>query len=189
MRCTTCHAENGAKSKFCRQCGAVMTPRSEPVEREAVKRCNECKIVAAAGALFCTACGGALMMAGRDTGIVAAVPRGGWRKPVTYVVMGLACVGVAGIYLHLMGGGRILPTTAEILPALPAAENKPAVLKTHGPGGRPWLSALRTDLRKCEAESIFTQPFCREKAKFKHCDPDRWGTVTECPKISLDDNG
>lgn len=118
-----------------------------------------------------------------------AARHGGWKKPVAYAVMGLACVGLAGVYLHLMGGGRLIPDTAEILPAAtPQPVAKPAILKTHS-AGRPWLVALRTDLRKCDAESIFVQPFCREKAKFKHCDPDRWGTVTECPKAVFDENG
>jgi ribosomal protein L40E len=186
MRCDTCNAENGAKSKFCRHCGAVMT-RPEPTERPIAKRCDDCKVVAAPGAAFCTCCGCALMTPIKDP-VASSAAHGGWKKAMAYAVMGVACVGLAGVYLHLMGGGRILPQAVEAV--LPESDIKPAILKTGGPSAaRPWLTALRTDLRKCEAESVFTQPFCREKAKFKHCEPDRWGTVNECPRIGLDDNG
>jgi ribosomal protein L40E len=176
MRCSNCNAENGSKAKFCRQCGA-MTARQASAFKTSIKRCGNCKIVAPSGAQYCTQCGESMMVTliPGEASAKAARPRSRRYAFAATALMGLT---LAVVGVHLFGGGSMLlgspATTAG--PSMAGAQTAPDASPQ-----KPWLYALRGDLRKCEHESIFAQSFCREKAKFKHC-KNRWGSVEECPK-------
>jgi hypothetical protein len=43
-----------------------------------------------------------------------------------------------------------------------------------------WHDALKAQLVRCEPEPFFRRVVCREKARWKYCDPDRWNKVPEC---------
>ena len=75
-------------------------------------------------------------------------------------------------------------------PAKPAPVNPPretvkrkAAVPPAAPGAEPqraWLTALKADLAVCDGKSFFPRIACREKARWKHCAPERWNTVPEC---------
>lgn len=61
--------------------------------------------------------------------------------------------------------------------AVPAPSELPA------PTQRPsnWREALAKEVEDCGTKNIFERVVCIERAKWKHCEPDRWGKVPECP--------
>lgn len=46
--------------------------------------------------------------------------------------------------------------------------------------GGVWVVQLRRDLEKCGGQAFFKRTLCLERARWKHCWPDRWGTRPEC---------
>lgn len=44
-----------------------------------------------------------------------------------------------------------------------------------------WLDELKRELDLCEKKGVFKLLVCRERAKWKYCNPQHWGTVPECP--------
>lgn len=183
MRCTTCDAENGSKAKFCRRCGTGLSARPANAVKEAMKRCGDCKIVVPGDSQFCSQCGGSLLEQNGSEAVVAH--RAGRFKPASVVVMVVAVMGLAVGFVHLVGGS----VTSTPMQAAGSAQTSPSTSAQYA-SARPaqvWLTALRSDLRKCEGESVFTRSICREKAKYRHCRPNRWGTVEECPKAELPD--
>lgn len=179
MRCSTCNAENASKAKFCRQCGAAAT-RQIAAARPAIKRCKNCKIVTPSDSQYCSQCGESMMVT-LVPAELAAVKRSGSKR---YAVAATLLLGMslAVLGVHLFGGGSVLPSSQTAATA--GLSLAGATQNSSTPAVKPWLSALRADLRRCEGESIFAQPFCREKAKYKHCS-NRWGSVIECPKADL----
>ena len=188
MRCATCDAENGSKAKFCRRCGAGLASKPVNTVKEAMKRCGDCKIVVPGDSQFCNQCGGSLAEQAEAAAAMPVLPALKRFKPVAAVAMALAVMGLAIGFVHLVGGSvTSIPLQAE---ADSESAVTPAAASTSNANVRPaqvWLAALRSDLQKCEGESVFSRPFCKEKAKFKHCRPNRWGTVDECPKADLPD--
>lgn len=47
-----------------------------------------------------------------------------------------------------------------------------------------WLGALRQEMDACGQHGFLRRVVCTERARWRHCAPDRWGTAGECPKIS-----
>lgn len=179
MRCTTCNSENGSKAKFCWQCGTAIGTAVAAVAKSGIRRCSKCKMVVPAGSQYCNQCGDS--MTETMPPIPTKAKRGGSKRLVfaSTLILGAA---LAFVYVHFAGGGTVAAplqgATGEVPTTTSAAQGSKGQNTT-------WLIALRSDLRKCDAESIFAQPFCREKAKFRHC-KNRWGTVAECPKASAE---
>jgi transposase-like protein len=71
-----------------------------------------------------------------------------------------------------------LPQTAS--DAAPAASNRAA---RHPPPETGWVGELRKDFNECEQHGFWSRIVCTERARWKHCAPDRWGTARECPKV------
>ena len=187
MRCATCDAENGSKSKFCRRCGTGLIARPASAIKEAIKRCRDCKIVVPGDSQFCNQCGGSLAeQTDALAGMSARRPTSKRFKPVAAIAMALAVMGLAIAFVHLVGGSvTSVPVQASGSDQQEGMSTPPSL--TNARPAQVWLAALRSDLQKCEGESVFSRPFCKEKAKFKHCRPNRWGTVEECPKADLPD--
>lgn len=112
-----------------------------------------------------------------------AAPKASRSKRLVFASTLLVGITLAFIYVHFAGGDETAPVQSS--------EARDVDRVTAKEGGRAptasWLTALRGDLRKCEAESIFAQPFCREKAKFRHC-KNRWGTAQECPQADMNED-
>lgn len=71
---------------------------------------------------------------------------------------------------------------APVSPSWETVKHKAAV-PPPAPGPEPqraWLTALKADLAVCDGKSFFPRIACREKARWKHCAPERWNTVPEC---------
>lgn len=76
------------------------------------------------------------------------------------------------------------PPSRETAP--PASATTPQVTSvpepdpTPAPAGQPWLVALRGETERCATMKFLQRIVCVEKAKFKHCNPNRWNTVADC---------
>ena len=46
--------------------------------------------------------------------------------------------------------------------------------------GENWADSLRVELARCGQGGFIEQVICREKARWKYCNPVRWGAVQEC---------
>jgi len=48
-----------------------------------------------------------------------------------------------------------------------------------------WQTAMHREMDACHHESFFARVVCTEKARWKHCAPDRWNTIPECAAGSI----
>jgi hypothetical protein len=63
---------------------------------------------------------------------------------------------------------RIAPSQAVPIAAAGAAE------------AIGWQTAMQRELEICRQGNFFERVVCTEKARWKHCAPDRWNTIPEC---------
>lgn len=58
--------------------------------------------------------------------------------------------------------------------------NQRADKRTSSSVGKTWADSLRVELARCGQAGFIEQIICREKARWKYCNPGRWGAVREC---------
>jgi hypothetical protein len=83
----------------------------------------------------------------------------------------------------LVSAANAPPAAAERNPAAPTSTEKTdraAAASAKPAPPRNWKEALQSDLRACDALSVFKKVICVEKARWKHC-PGHWGTIDDCP--------
>lgn len=185
MRCIACETDNNPKAKFCKGCGMTLAAPPGSYSKENLRRCGACKVVVAADANFCNSCGHDLGAAPASTSLNPVETRSSQRRSA-FVSMGFGvmAVVVAAAYIAYIGGARPRMESAIAKGVTPTAQ----ALKVHAeqaPASRRWLVALRNDLRSCEREAWYARTLCSQRAMFRYCGPDHWGTVPECPQSDV----
>jgi hypothetical protein len=73
----------------------------------------------------------------------------------------------------------IAPPAASPTPNVTASIAPPAVSRAAA-AVIGWQTAMHRELEICRQGKIFKRVVCTEKARWKHCAPDRWNTIPEC---------
>jgi hypothetical protein len=185
MHCIACQTDNSPKAKFCKGCGMMLAAPPGAYSKEALRRCEACKVVVAQDANFCNSCGHDLGAAPAAMSPSSSEKRSARRRN-TLISSGFAAMAVvvAAAYIAYIGDAKPRMELAIAKGITPAAQ----MLKVHAeqaPVSRRWLLALRNDLRRCEREAWYAQPICTQRAVFRYCGPDHWGTVPECPQSDI----
>ncbi len=65
-------------------------------------------------------------------------------------------------------------------PAAPPPRPVVAQAVARGEKAQGWHQALQRELAVCAEMAFFQRVFCREKARWRYCEPGRWDKVPEC---------
>lgn len=81
----------------------------------------------------------------------------------------------------MLAQGRVADPGPDAAQAPPNSKRTQSARKPAAGAAQPsWREQLRSEIEACRGLSIFKRGFCMDKAKFKHCYPDRWDSVPEC---------
>lgn len=72
------------------------------------------------------------------------------------------------------------PAQAESPPPAKVAESAPPPPPTTQPAEPGWQVSLRAELEGCGKSAFLERLLCNERARWRHCAPNRWNSVPEC---------